>query len=375
MKITALLIIVISVSLMSCSRKLYPAAGTDKLIIYPSPPDTARIQFLTRISSSKDVTGNRKSFTKFIFGEDTDILINKPYGITTSKGKILVCDTYIHGIDIIDLENNKFEQFIPSGKGQLKVPINCFVDSKGRLFVADSERKQVVVFDEDGQYLNVIGEAENFKPVDVFVQDDKIWITNLAAHQIYIYSNDSKFEILKKFPENSDGGDASLYSPTNLFVTGNKVYVTDFGDFKIKIFNHNGDFLESVGTYGQAIGQLARPKGLAVDRDSNLFVIDAGFENAQIFNKDGKLLMFFGGTYKGTGDMWLPARISLDYSNLKYFQKYVDPDYQLKYLIYVTNQFGPDKINIYGAIQPIKAEQKQAKTQNKKKGSTSIPKF
>ena len=119
--------------------------------------------------------------------------------------------------------------------------------------------------------------------------------------------------------------------------------------------------LASVGSYGRGLGEFVRPKGIAVDRESNLFVVDAGFENAQIFNKEGKLLMFFGGNYKGPGDMWLPAKVALDYDNLKYFQKYVDAAFKLKYLIFVTNQFGPDKLSIYGAVESLKVGQKRDK--------------
>lgn len=367
MTIKTQLLFLISLFLVSCSKSLYPTKAPDQVVIYPAPPDTARIQFLKKISSSVDVTGDRKSFSKFIFGEEDNIPINKPYGITTSKGKILICDTYIHGIDIIDIENNTFKQFIPGGKGELKVPINCFVDKNGNLYVADSERKQIVVFDKDGKYRNSFGDPENFKPTDVFVQDDKVWVTNLEGHQINVYSGDSKNELLSKFPDPNSSEVGKLYSPVNLFVTDSKVYVSDFGDFKIKEYNSKGEFKKSLGSYGKRVGQFARPKGIAVDRDSNLYVVDAGFENVQIFNKDGKILMFFGGPYKGPGDMWLPAKVAIDYDNIRYFEKYVDPEYRLKYIIYVTNQFGPDKINIYGAIEPIKPGEKAIKQQRMKK--------
>ena len=374
MAIKTLFTIIISSLLISCARNISSGSGSEDIVIFPAPPDTARIQFLTHISSSHDVTGTRKSFAKFIFGEDEDILVNKPYGIAVHDGKMLVCDTYIHGLDIIDMKNNTFKQFIPVGKGELKVPVNCFVDKKGTLYISDSERKQIVVFDENFKYISCFGEAENFKPVDVFVMDNKVWVTNLAGHQINVYS-DSNFELLNSFPEVNDSKPGGLFSPTNIYVTDSKVYVTDFGDFKIKIYTHEGEYIESVGSYGQGIVQFARPKGIAVDRDANLYVVDAGFENTQIFNKEGNLLMFFGGSYKGRGDMWLPAKVTLDYDNLKYFQKFVDPAYSLKYLVIVTNQFGPDKINIYGAVEPLKAEQKTAIKQKKKKERTQGPMF
>jgi hypothetical protein len=60
--------------------------------------------------------------------------------------------------------------------------------------------------------------------------------------------------------------------------------------------------------------------------------------------------MFFGGKYQEPGDMWLPAKVALDYDNLKYFEPYVHADFTLQYLIYVTNQYGPDKVSVYGYV-------------------------
>lgn len=368
-----LIILMVSSLTLSCSRNIYSGASRGNPVIYPAPPDTARIQFLTRISSSHDLTANRKSFAKFIAGENEQALqINKPYGVTISKGKILVCDTYIHGLDIIDLTKNKFEQFIPKGKGELKVPINCFVDSKGYLYIADSERKQVVIFDENLKYSSSFGDPANFKPLDVFVRDEKIWVANLISHQVEVYSADSSRTLLNAFPEFNTRDPGCLFSPTNIYVTDDRVYVSDFGDFKIKIYTLDGQYLQSIGSYGDNGGQFTRPKGIAVDLDQNLYVVDAGFENTQIFSKDGRLLLFFGGSYKGPGDMWLPAKVTLDYDNLRFFEKYVDPGFRLKYLVLVTNQFGPDKLNIYGAVEPAipgeKTVELPARKTRKRKG-------
>ena len=102
----------------------------------------------------------------------------------------------------------------------------------------------------------------------------------------------------------------------------------------MKVFSKEGEYLNSIGSYGRGMGQFVRPKGIAVDRDQNLFVVDAGFQNVQIFNSEGQLLMFFGGPYQGPGDMYLPANVIVDYDNIGYFEKYVNPAFHLKYLIY-----------------------------------------
>ena len=116
----------------------------------------------------------------------------------------------------------------------------------------------------------------------------------------------------------------------------------------------DGTFIRSIGSYGSNLGQFVRPKGIAVDRNNVLYVVDAAFENIQMFKSSGDLLMFFGGTYRGPGYMWLPAKVTIDYDNLEYFEQYVNERFDLKYLIFVTNQYGPDKISVYGFIDKKK---------------------
>jgi DNA-binding beta-propeller fold protein YncE len=335
----------------SCSRHLTKLDASRDLIIYPPPPDTTRIQYLTSITTSADITGKRSKFAKFILGEDPAKSIIKPYGVAVHGGKIYICDPGMNGIEIIDLEKKTFDYFNPSGLGELKLPLNCCIDDKGYLYVADGERMQIVIFDEKGDYVDCFGEAENYKPTDVNVTADKIWVANLKKNQVYVY-NKADHELVYSFPDAEKGQEEHLYSPTNICVTDDRVFVSDIGDSKIKIYTHDGLFLKSIGSYGSGIGQLARPKGISVDRKSNIYVVDAGFENTQVFDEEGKLLMFFGGPYNGHGDMWLPAKVAIDYDHLSYFQKYVDPRFHLVYLIFVTNQYGPDKLSVYGFVEP-----------------------
>jgi len=42
------------------------------------------------------------------------------------------------------------------------------------------------------------------------------------------------------------------------------------------------------------LGQFARPKGIAVDVDDNIYVSDASHGNFQIFDRDNALLLFVG---------------------------------------------------------------------------------
>ena len=57
---------------------------------------------------------------------------------------------------------------------------------------------------------------------------------------------------------------------------------------------------------------LARPKGVAVDSDNNLYVMDSIFGNFQIFNPKGQLLLYVGQEGYLPGEMMLPSGIFID---------------------------------------------------------------
>lgn len=337
----------------SCAPKLKPSKDQ---VLYPAPPDTARILYLTSFSNSLDITGKRSALKSDVLGEDKGIPVGKPYGLATTPGKLYICDAAIGGLLITDLAKKEVKPFTPGGKGKLRLPINCETDQEQRLYVADPERKEVVVFDKSGNYTGALSDPKvdsAYRPLDVVVSGDRIYVSNAPAARIYVY-NRKDLSFITAFPEKPEGETRILYNPINITAAAGKIYVTDFGDFKIKVFSEEGELISTIGEYGRNIGQFARPKGLSVDKDGILYVVDAGFENVQLFNSTGQVLMFFGGPYKTKGDMWLPAKVHVDYKNINLYRKLVPAEYDIKYLVFVSNQYGPDKISVYAAIKPAR---------------------
>jgi DNA-binding beta-propeller fold protein YncE len=145
------------------------------------------------------------------------------------------------------------------------------------------------------------------------------------------------------------GEKGEFFKPSHVTVgpEGN-VFITDAFNFLIKRFSSEGKFLDTIGFHGDQIGGFVRPKGVAVDKNHRLYVVDAAFENVQIFDDQGRLLLFFGGPGNGPGNLYLPAGIAVDVDNVAYFQKFAYPDFKLEYLVYVTNMFGKNMLNVYG---------------------------
>jgi len=321
--------------------------------VFPSPPAQPRVQFLTSFSNSSQILGKRSGFMGYIFGKAPEYPINKPYGITVHKNKIYICDTMLPGLEIIDLKNRTFKYFTPGGLGKFIKPLNCALDSLDRLYVADAGRKQVVVFDKDLNYIMAVNNGEKYKPTDVEIYNGHVWICDLGGHLIE-ERNPQTMKVLQKFPTNSKNTKEYLFSPTNIALFKDKIYVTDTGDTRVKVFTLSGDFTGMIGSFGKHAGQFVRPKGIALDKLGNIIVTDAAFENAQIFDNTGRVLMSFGSGNQGKGYMSLPASVIVDYQNLYFFNSYVIDGFDLKYLIFVANQYGPDKISVYGFVEPKK---------------------
>ncbi|MBK7851431.1 MAG: hypothetical protein IPJ66_09935 [Bacteroidetes bacterium] len=345
-------LIVLFSGLSSCGKFTTKKDAPKSYLIYPSPPEEARFQYLTKITTSNDIGTTQSKFSKLVLGEEKAKTIVKPYGVAIYDGKLYVCDNYGGGMEILNLEEKKFDFFQPRGKGQMKTPINCFVDKDGFLYVADVGRYEILVYDRNGNFVKSFGEKEKFKPGDVYVTDDRVYVSNIANSCIHVYSNDSLNKLLFTFPKAEDGRAAALGLPVNIAVQKDRIYAADFGYSRIKIYSLDGTLVDTIGSAGDRPGQFTKLKGIAVDEEENIFAVDAAFENVQVFNKKGQLLIVLGGHYDGPGGLMIPAKVMIDYDNLKYFQKYVDPSLDLKYLVFVTSQYGPDLINVYGRVEP-----------------------
>jgi hypothetical protein len=58
--------------------------------------------------------------------------------------------------------------------------------------------------------------------------------------------------------------------------------------------------------------------------------------------------MYFGQGGEQPGDFQLPAKVTIDYDNVEYFQSFAAPGFRIEYLVLVTSQFGPHLVNVFG---------------------------
>ena len=318
------------------------------VVFYPKQPERPRLQFLTSLSSEEDLTIKRSGFQEYLFGPEPAFSdIGRPYDVNSSAGKIYVVDRKYNAILIIDLLKKSFNPLQESMRGALRTPAGIWVSREDVKYVADMQRRQIVVLSADNDFIRAYGEEVLERPVDVAVHENKIYVCDILRHRIVVLDKISG-DVLMHIGEIGKG-EGQFYKPTHITVDerGN-LFVNDAFNFRVQEFDVNGNFIRVFGFHGDLIGAMARSKGLAIDREKHLYVADAAFEHVQIFDQDGRLLLYFGGPGRDPGNMNLPAGVHIDYDNVEYFNRFAAGDFKLHYLLYVCNMSGPDKINVYG---------------------------
>ena len=66
------------------------------------------------------------------------------------------------------------------------------------------------------------------------------------------------------------------------------------------------------GKRGEGLGSFFRPKGLGIDSEGHIYVVEGLLGIVQVFNREGQLLYYFGKNGTGFGDFRLPAGLFID---------------------------------------------------------------
>jgi hypothetical protein len=317
-------------------------------MFYPSLPQTPKIQYLTSISQEEDIAKKQSAFRDFLLGAQAGAKkIQRPYDVGSTKNKIYVMDRETKKLIIIDLKKKTFDT-LASSSANFPNPSGIWISSDDMKYVADYQTKSIIVFDQSNKYLKSYGKDILDKPLDVVVYEDRVYVCDFNSNKIIVFDKESG-EVVQSIGE-AGSAEGEFFKPTHVSVDqdGN-LYVNDAFNFRVQKFDAFGSFIGTFGYHSDSPGGFARPKGIAISRENHLYVVDTAFENVQIFDSESaQLLLYFGGFGNAPGNMYLPSAIHIDYENLEYFQRYADKDFRLQYLIYVANQYGPHKIQVYG---------------------------
>ncbi len=282
-------------------------------IVWPNPPAIARIRYLAfyaaqRISQVDTPKTAKQGWMDRLAGtqpasDNTKVLFQlmQPYGMAVdSKGQLYVADSKVGAIFVFNTETREVELIKNKEHGHFVRIIGLTMDDNDRLFVSDPGLRHVLVFNKDHKAEDVITEGM-VEPSGLALdtQNRLLYVSDIALDQILVYDADS-LKLLRKI--GTTGHNHELTSPgdfakpTGVAVDkeGN-LYVADTLNNRIEIFDADGAFLRTWGKNGDGPGYFARPKGVTIDSDGHVWVADGMQDRVQVFTNDGQLLISMGG--------------------------------------------------------------------------------
>jgi DNA-binding beta-propeller fold protein YncE len=279
--------------------------------IWPPPPETPRIKWLTQWSDSQDIK-KINPLDVIIKEAKLDVLF-RPNGVIVDKaGNIYVADSQLHKIFVFDIEK-QIMRFL--GEEILQAPISLAIDNmRGILFVTDSGHDKVFCLDKNtGKTvlsLKTTGKFNNPSGIVYDEQRERLYVSDTKNNTVRIFDkNGNSLSTIGK--KGSDDGDFS--APTYLALDGNgRLHVVDTYNGRIQIFDPEGKFVKTFGRFGDVPGSLSRPAGIGVDSEGHIYVVDTAFSNFQIFTEDGALLLWIGKKGIGAGEFSLPTGMYID---------------------------------------------------------------
>jgi DNA-binding beta-propeller fold protein YncE len=272
--------------------------------LWPAPPELPRYAWEADLRSALDVfeDSETKRRERLLTGENLnrERVFDKPAAVAAGRGRIYVADTVRRQVVVFDVPRRKVFTLGHRPPGTLQKPAALALDAQGRLYVADTSLRRVLVYDGLGLHLHDIGsERDLLRPTGVAVAPDgsRVYVIDRAdndseLHRVLAYDGQGR-----ALPPIGQRGSAP--GQFNIPVQGavgpdGLLWVLDAGNFRLQAFDEQGRFVRAFGQAGTGLGSFARPRGLACDHEGQLYVSDGAFGNVQVFDPQGRLLITLG---------------------------------------------------------------------------------
>ena len=170
--------------------------------------------------------------------------------------------------------------------------INVF----GKISVDNSNDSYLPVVQYTGKVRPVVsvgtrgnGRGEFQSPWGVVVEhkSENIYVAELSNNRVQVFDRQAKY--LFEF------GSDKMKQPLCIVIYKDRVFVTQYGGGCLLVYKLNGEFIQQVGTPGNAEGQLNNPYGIAIhNTNGDIYICDFSNNRIQIFSNDYSYKSQFG---------------------------------------------------------------------------------
>jgi DNA-binding beta-propeller fold protein YncE len=247
------------------------------------------------------------------------------YQITTdSSGRLVLSDPALQAIHVLDPKGRRSFSLLGGPGRYLHQPAGVAIDGSDNIYVADSERGMVLVYDQEGRFLRYIGNfhGENWYqyPTGIAIDRTEGLLYVADSPRNLIFELDLQGEVLKHFGQSrarAAVGEVEFDFPTRIAKNGNQIAVLDNNGDRVQIIDADGKLLRSFKNLNR--WQSSRDDaGLAFDREGNLYLSDARAGAVWVYRDDQWQVATSGKSGSRTENFQLPKALWIDDQNRLY---------------------------------------------------------
>ncbi len=249
--------------------------------------------------------------------EEAPVILQRPQsGVVDADGRVFVTDSSRQAVLVFDPQEGRLIVWDgATAYTRFAAPAGIALGMTGEVYVADSELGFVARLNRKGESVGIIGRGELRHPVGLAFDaaTQRLYVADTHDHDIKVFDSDGR--LLRTLGQRGEKPGEFNY-PTYLALAKGELYVTDTMNARVQVLEvETGEPKRIIGERGMNVGNLVRPKGVAVDDEGNVYIIESYYDHLLVFNKKGEFLMPIGGMGQGVGNFYLPSGVWVDAHN------------------------------------------------------------
>jgi DNA-binding beta-propeller fold protein YncE len=301
-------------------------APEGKRLLWPAEPEVPRYLYAGTLTGAPNFKpeargqGVLQALGRWVAGLDGQpvppLVLQRPGALVgDDAGRLYVADASRQAVFVFDERAGELLLWdIAEGTLRFNAPAGLAL-APGLVFVSDAELQAVFVLDRAGQPLRSFGRGRLQRPTGLArdAARGRLYVADTGAHDIKVFSDGG--DLLAVIGRRGSGP-GEFNFPTHLAYADGALYVTDTLNHRVQVFDAETHVpRRALGTLGLRVGELVRPKGVGVDGEGNVYVVESYHDSLLVFNAQGEFLLPIGGTGTATGRFYLPAGVWVDARN------------------------------------------------------------
>lgn len=271
----------------------------------------------------------RNNIVSLVYGAPPVLIA--PESVTTdSQHRVIIGDAGAHAVHVIAKKTKHSFQIVGGPGRRLLSPRGVAVDGDDNIYVSDSERGVILVYDSAGEFVRTIGTygdegifefplglAIDGKTGNLYVVDPQrhmLFILDLKGHVLASIGSSRESGFSTRTGRSTEPGEFQF--PQSVLVNNDELIVLDAT--RIHILTLQGKFVKEFKITNSVDWHTGPVPGLFVDSQNHIYVSDPGSGTIREYDHDGQLLGAFGRPGVRLGEFIAPAGMWTDSTGCVY---------------------------------------------------------